>query len=29
MNQAYMVVCLDMSVDQDVYIVFSEYILWV
>ena len=29
MNQAYMVVCLDMSVDQDVDIVFSEYILWV
>ena len=25
--QAYMVVCLDMSVDQDVDIVFSEYIL--
>ena len=25
--QAYMVVCLDMSVDQDVDIVFSEYIM--
>ena len=24
---AYMVVCLDMSVDQDVDVVFSEYIL--
>ena len=29
LNQAYMVVCLDMSIDQDVDIVFSEYILWV